>query len=305
MQSVARLDERAPDYHQALGELSGAIQRMALLQALPDLPPGEDEEEDAALAALARSSRPKTCSSCTRSRSRRGATSTTRPTRAAGFEMALLRMLAFRPQPVSQQRRAGRGPERRLAWHRGARARRSSRGLRVPAAESRAGRASRRRCAPRAGLRTTGRRSIDSARAAGPVRQLGGALRAGRAQAGDVVRLRLDAAGEPFRRPQTRAEARAALSQSLRRTGAARDSCRSGVRDGRCEPLTRRAARGARGRRAAARRRAGDRQRSGRARDARSVRRDGAAGLRQAAQLITLQHGAMTRHPDSSRRGDA
>ena len=30
-----RLDERAPDYHQALGELSGAIQRMALLQALP------------------------------------------------------------------------------------------------------------------------------------------------------------------------------------------------------------------------------------------------------------------------------
>jgi DNA polymerase-3 subunit gamma/tau len=52
MQAVAQLDERAPDYHQALGELSAAIQRMALLQALPDLPAGENEEEDAALAAL-------------------------------------------------------------------------------------------------------------------------------------------------------------------------------------------------------------------------------------------------------------
>jgi DNA polymerase III gamma/tau subunit len=37
MQQVAHLDERAPDYHQALGELSGAIQRMALLHpATPD-----------------------------------------------------------------------------------------------------------------------------------------------------------------------------------------------------------------------------------------------------------------------------
>ncbi len=53
MRQAAHLDERAPDYHQALGELSGAIQRMALLQALPDLPPGDDEDEDKLLAELA------------------------------------------------------------------------------------------------------------------------------------------------------------------------------------------------------------------------------------------------------------
>ena len=57
MQAVAQLDERAPDYHQALGELSAAIQRMALLQALPDLPAGDNEEEDTALAALCRAIR--------------------------------------------------------------------------------------------------------------------------------------------------------------------------------------------------------------------------------------------------------
>ena len=53
MACVAQLDERAPDYDQALGELSAAIQRMALLQALPDLR-GEDEEQDAALARARR-----------------------------------------------------------------------------------------------------------------------------------------------------------------------------------------------------------------------------------------------------------
>ena len=52
MQCVATLDERAPDYHQALGELAGALQRMALLQALPDLRSDADDEDEA-LAALA------------------------------------------------------------------------------------------------------------------------------------------------------------------------------------------------------------------------------------------------------------
>jgi len=51
MACVAQLDERAPNYGQALGELAAAIQRMALLQALGEMPT-EDEEQDAALAAL-------------------------------------------------------------------------------------------------------------------------------------------------------------------------------------------------------------------------------------------------------------
>ncbi|HEU4517810.1 MAG TPA: DNA polymerase III subunit gamma/tau, partial [Steroidobacteraceae bacterium] len=42
MQCVATLDERAPDYHQALGELAQALQRMALLQAVPGLNAEDD-----------------------------------------------------------------------------------------------------------------------------------------------------------------------------------------------------------------------------------------------------------------------
>ena len=98
MRQAANLDERAPDYHQALGELTAAIQRMALLQALPDLPPGEDEEEDAALAVLAARFSPEDLQllyqiaiNCRRDLDYA-------PDARAGFEMTLLRMLAFRPQ---------------------------------------------------------------------------------------------------------------------------------------------------------------------------------------------------------------
>jgi DNA polymerase III subunit gamma/tau len=95
MQQAAHLDERAPDYHQALGELSGAIQRMALLQALPDLPPGDDEDEDKLLAGLA-------------------ATSITRRMRA--------RALKWRCSACSHSVRRGCRPQRQRvvagqAWH--------------------------------------------------------------------------------------------------------------------------------------------------------------------------------------------
>ncbi len=97
MQSVARLDERAPDYHQALAELSGAIQRMALLQALPDLPAGEDEEEDAALSVLAQQFTPEDLQLLYQIAITSRRDLDYAPDARAGFEMALLRMLAFRP----------------------------------------------------------------------------------------------------------------------------------------------------------------------------------------------------------------
>lgn len=97
MQSVAQLDERAPDYQQALGELTAALQRMALLQALPDLPVSEDEEQDAALCALAARFSPEDLQVMYQIgiNSRRDLEYA--PDGRAGFEMALLRMLAFRP----------------------------------------------------------------------------------------------------------------------------------------------------------------------------------------------------------------
>jgi len=101
MRGVARLDERAPDYHQALGELSGAIQRMALLKALPDLPAGDDEEEDAVLADLAKLFAPEDLQLLYQIAITSRRDLDFAPDARAGFEMAMLRMLAFRPQTVA------------------------------------------------------------------------------------------------------------------------------------------------------------------------------------------------------------
>jgi DNA polymerase-3 subunit gamma/tau len=101
MRQAAHLDERAPDYHQALGELSSAIQRMALLQALPDLPPGEDEEEDALLAELAAKFTPEDLQLLYQIAITSRRDLDFAPDARAGFEMALLRMLAFRPAAVA------------------------------------------------------------------------------------------------------------------------------------------------------------------------------------------------------------
>jgi DNA polymerase-3 subunit gamma/tau len=98
MRQAAHLDERAPDYHQALGELSAAIQRMALLQALPDLPPGEDEEEDAVLAQLAAKFSAEDLQLLYQIAINSRRDLDFAPDARAGFEMTLLRMLAFRPQ---------------------------------------------------------------------------------------------------------------------------------------------------------------------------------------------------------------
>ena len=101
MRQVAHLDERAPDYAQALGELSAAIQRMALLQALPDLPPGDDEEEDAMLAELARKFTAEDLQLLYQIAITARRDLDFAPDARAGFEMALLRMLAFRPQALA------------------------------------------------------------------------------------------------------------------------------------------------------------------------------------------------------------
>ena len=109
MQQVAHLDERAPDYHQALGELSAAIQRMALLQALPDLPPGEDEDEDAVLRQLAAQFAPEDLQLLYQIAINARRDLDYAPDARAGFEMALLRMLAFRPQAAPPLAASGGG----------------------------------------------------------------------------------------------------------------------------------------------------------------------------------------------------
>ena len=190
-----------------------AIQRMALLQALPDLR-GEDEEQDAAArGARRRSSRPRTCSCSTRSRSWRGATSTSRRTRAAvsrwrccGCWRSGRRRRRARLRP---RRRRRRGRPRRLAAP--ARSRR-----RAATAGASSG-CRRRRAAPQ--LRRLRRRADDWAAIVaalglqGPARAARGALRAASGAQATSCRLRLDRGGDAFRRPQLEQKLAQALSQ--------------------------------------------------------------------------------------------
>ena len=101
MACVAQLDERAPDYDQALGELAAAIQRMALLQALPDLR-GEDEEQDALLAGLAARFEPEDLQLLYQIAIMARRDLDFAPDARGGFEMALLRMLAFKPDTTGR-----------------------------------------------------------------------------------------------------------------------------------------------------------------------------------------------------------
>jgi DNA polymerase-3 subunit gamma/tau len=202
MQQAAHLDERAPDYHQALGELSGAIQRMALLQALPDLPPGDDEDEDRLLAELAAKFAPEDVQLLYQIAINARRDLDYAPDARAGFEMALLRMLAFRPQgsPAAAAQPPGSG---RTAAARG-----------VSAA-----------VATRAAPAVAAAPAVSSAPAAndwsaivtalglqGTARHFAANCVMLERKAG-VVRLRLDPAGDSFRRPQIESRLAEALSQ--------------------------------------------------------------------------------------------
>ena len=202
MACVAELDERAPDYDQALGELAAAIQRMALLQALPDLT-SEDEEQDVALAGLAPRFSPEDLQLLYQIAIMARRDLDFAPDARGGFEMALLRMLAFRPETAS----------RSLAS--------SADAAPVPAGTASAGKA--RSVAPAAVAESRGAASVRqpggdewSATVAalglqGPASQLAAhCVLVERAV--DLVKLRLDAAGEHYRRPQLEQKLAEALS---------------------------------------------------------------------------------------------
>jgi DNA polymerase-3 subunit gamma/tau len=199
MECVAALDERAPDYHQALGELASALQRMALLQALPDLK-SEGDEDDATLAALAARFAPEDLQLCYQIAIMSRRDLDYAPDARGGFEMALLRMLAFRP--------ASAGDEETRAAQRGTavavRARVS--GATSPAATASTA------AAAGAGVDTDWSAMLATVDLQGPARQLANhCVLTGRS--GDVLRLRLDRAGEMFRRPQLEQKLAQALSE--------------------------------------------------------------------------------------------
>jgi DNA polymerase III subunit gamma/tau len=198
MQQAAHLDERAPDYHQALGELSGAIQRMALLQALPDLPPGDDEDEDRLLAGLAGGFAAEDLQLLYQIAINSRRDLDYAPDARAGFEMALLRMLAFRPQglpPAAATSGGGAGVARATAA-----ARPASAPSRPAAAAS-----------PRA-VESDWDAVVATLGLQGTAKHFAANCVLLERKAG-LVRLRLDPAGDSFRRPQIESRLAEALSQ--------------------------------------------------------------------------------------------
>jgi DNA polymerase-3 subunit gamma/tau len=197
MACVAQLDERAPDYDQALGELAASIQRMALLQALPDLR-DEDEEQDTVLARLSAQFTPEDLQLLYQIAIMARRDLDFAPDARGGFEMTLLRMLAFRPE-------AAGGAPAATPVHA---ARRAAAGGAVAAAPAQAA------PAVPASADAELRAAAESAARGGDwptiVAQLGLAGTAAQLAAhctlvgrkGEVVRLKLDRGGEDFRRPQ-------------------------------------------------------------------------------------------------------
>jgi len=211
MACVAQLDERAPDYDQALGELAAALQRMALLQALPDLR-GEDEEQDVQLAALASRFTPEDLQLLYQIAIMARRDLDFAPDARGGFEMTLLRMLAFRPESFGEESLDER-----------------ARSVPAPAATAPSARSSARSPMPPATLGPEPAVPADTAAASkaasgdwseivaglglqGPVTQLAAhCVLVGRK--GDVVQLRLDPTGSTFRRPQLEQKLAEALSR--------------------------------------------------------------------------------------------
>jgi DNA polymerase-3 subunit gamma/tau len=207
MRSVAKLDERAPDYHQALGELSGAIQRMALLQALPDLPAGEDEEEDTALAGLAGQFAAEDLQLLYQIAINSRRDLDYAPDARAGFEMALLRMLAFQPTPYKGAPPAGPAP--RTAARAATPTRTASPATpAVPAGPP---------AAPLPAAEDDWAAIVAALALQGPTGQLASHCVLV-SLTGDVIRLRLDAANAHFRRAQLEDKLAQALSSHFGRT---------------------------------------------------------------------------------------
>jgi DNA polymerase-3 subunit gamma/tau len=207
MQCVAELDERAPDYHQALGELASALQRMALLQALPELQAEGDDDQDEVLARLAAQFAPEDLQLCYQIAIMSRRDLDYAPDARGGFEMTLLRMLAFRPESLT----AGEEPQiaRRVA---GGAARAAA--VRPAPATSKPGASG--ACATASeGVPEWGA-MVAALDLQGPARQLANhCVLTGRA--GDVLRLKLDRSGEMFRRPQLEEKLAQALAQQLGR----------------------------------------------------------------------------------------
>jgi len=98
---VAELDRDAPDYDRALVEVATFLQRIAIVQIVPDAAPQDEEFDGADLVRLAGTLRPEDVQLYYQIALGGRRDLAMAPEPRLGFEMTLLRMLAFRPDAES------------------------------------------------------------------------------------------------------------------------------------------------------------------------------------------------------------
>jgi DNA polymerase-3 subunit gamma/tau len=106
--AVAQLDERAPDYQLVLDDLASALQRIAVAQAVPAAAAEFDDAET--LTALAKRLDPADVQLYYQIALMGKRDLGLAPSPRAGFEMTLLRMLAFQPMDGTPAMTASAGP---------------------------------------------------------------------------------------------------------------------------------------------------------------------------------------------------
>jgi DNA polymerase-3 subunit gamma/tau len=94
---VQELDRDAPDYDRALVELAALLQRIAIVQIVPEAAPQDEEFDSALLSRLAKAISPEDAQLYYQIALAGRRDLNMAPEPRIGFEMTLLRMLAFRP----------------------------------------------------------------------------------------------------------------------------------------------------------------------------------------------------------------
>jgi DNA polymerase-3 subunit gamma/tau len=107
---VAELDRDAPDYDRALAELAALLQRLAIVQIVPDAAQEDEEFDPEVLTRLSRSMSAEDVQLYYQIALAGRRDLPLAPDPRLGFEMTLLRMLAFRPDAPAAGREAAAGP---------------------------------------------------------------------------------------------------------------------------------------------------------------------------------------------------
>jgi len=105
---VRELDRDAPDYDRALVELAALLQRIAIVQIVPEAAQMDEEFDPALLSKLAVAISPEDAQLYYQIALGGRRDLNMAPEPRVGFEMTLLRMLAFRPESAAQPVKAGR-----------------------------------------------------------------------------------------------------------------------------------------------------------------------------------------------------